>query len=291
MFAAFKSMVALVLVWSSQLAERLGACVSCSLVCAFSSFCFRQMKSFPADVLEDRAGEVVYHRIQPAVEIGQANGDVKCNGQVFQGRTDLRFLQGVDCFIGLDPNQHLHEVAREEANDEEHRHHCDEVQSLLNLCLLGQLSLSQVDNYVDCAVDNHEQRQNEGKEKPKLMPDQIALRFGVNHEALAVVHLVFQREDMSCHCNGEQPEQKCSTHGFGDTHRVDRMMGMHHTHVPVQSNSHQEDSTAAAVQLQHEEADVADDVSKLPGDPRIVVAGTERQSHVEQKISHCQVEE
>lgn len=144
---------------------------------------------------------------------------------------------------------------------------------------------------MDCAVDNHKERQNEGKEEPKLMPGQIALRFGVNHEALAILCLVFQREDMSCRCDGEQPENKCTTHGFGDTQRVDGMMGMHHMHVPVHSDSHQEDSTAAAVQRQHEEADVAEGASKHPVDPSVVVAGTERQSHIEQKISHCQVEE
>lgn len=84
------------------------------------------MESFPADVLEGRAGEVVHHRIQPTVQIGQANGDVKCSGQVFQGRTDIGFWVAAGYFMGLDPNQQLHEVAREEANDEEDRHHCDE---------------------------------------------------------------------------------------------------------------------------------------------------------------------
>lgn len=69
------------------------------------------------------------------------------------------------------------------------------------------------------------------------------------------------------------------------------MMGMHHTHVPVHSNSHQEDGTSTAVHCQHEEADVAEGASKFPVELRDVVAGTERQSHVEQKVSHCQVEE
>lgn len=47
------------------------------------------MKSFPAEVLEGRTGEVVDHRIQRAVEIGQADGDVKQAGWVFQGRADF----------------------------------------------------------------------------------------------------------------------------------------------------------------------------------------------------------
>ena len=50
------------------------------------------MKSFPAEVLEDRAGEVVDHRIQHGVEIGHADGDVKCGGQVLHFWTDFRFV-------------------------------------------------------------------------------------------------------------------------------------------------------------------------------------------------------
>lgn len=115
------------------------------------------MKSFPADVLEGRAGEVVDHRIQCGVEIGQANGDVKCDGQVIQGQADLSFLEGAK-LEGLDPYQQQHNVAREEANNEDHRHHYNEAQSLLNLSMLGQLSPSQVANNVHCAVENHKQR-------------------------------------------------------------------------------------------------------------------------------------
>lgn len=48
------------------------------------------MKSLPADALKDGAGEVVDHRIQNAVEVGQANGDVKYNGKVFHFRTHVR---------------------------------------------------------------------------------------------------------------------------------------------------------------------------------------------------------
>lgn len=83
------------------------------------------MKSFPADVLDGGAGEVVDHRIQHAVEIGQANGEEKCSGQVFQGKADFRFGLGAGYLVGLDPNEHLHDVAREEASDEEHHHYCD----------------------------------------------------------------------------------------------------------------------------------------------------------------------
>lgn len=99
--------------------------------------------------------------------------------------------------LGLDPNQQLHEVAREEANDEERRHDCDEAQSLLNLCLLAQLSPSQVDNNVDGAVENHNQRDKEGEEKRKFMPAQIKFGFSLDHEALAVGCVVFQSEDVS----------------------------------------------------------------------------------------------
>lgn len=69
------------------------------------------------------------------------------------------------------------------------------------------------------------------------------------------------------------------------------MMGMYHTHVPVHSDSHQEDCTSTAIHGQHEETDVAESASKHPLDLREVVAGTKRQSHVEQKISQGQVEE
>lgn len=69
------------------------------------------------------------------------------------------------------------------------------------------------------------------------------------------------------------------------------MMRMHHTYVPVHSDSHQEEYASTSAQCQHEECDVAQGISKLPLDPRQVVAGTERQSHVEQEVSQCQVEE
>lgn len=69
------------------------------------------------------------------------------------------------------------------------------------------------------------------------------------------------------------------------------MMGMHNTHVPIHSDSHQEECASAAVHCQHEEADVADSATKHPVDLRDVVAGTERQGNVEQEISHRQVEE
>lgn len=124
------------------------------------------------------------------------------------------------------------------------------------------------------------------------MPVKIMVGFSLNHEALAVGCVdVFKSEDMSCHRDGEQPQCKCSTHGFRDAQRVDGMMGMHHTHVPVCSNSHQEEGTSAAVHCQHEEANVAEILSKHPLDLRGVVAGTEWQNHDEQKISHCQVKE
>lgn len=157
------------------------------------------MKSFPADVLEDRAGEVVNHRVQHAVEIGQANGDVKHGGQVFQSKADFRIREGAAGYLlELDPNQQLCDVAREEANDEEHRHYCDEAQSLLNLCMLGQLSPSQVANNLECAVENHKQRHIEGKEECKFMPAQITVGFSLNHEALTVgCVVVLQSEDMS----------------------------------------------------------------------------------------------
>lgn len=69
------------------------------------------------------------------------------------------------------------------------------------------------------------------------------------------------------------------------------MMRMHHAHVPVRSDSRQEEGTSSAVHGKHEEADVAEKVSKHPLELGGVVAGPKGQSHVEQKISHCQVEE
>lgn len=96
---------------------------------------------------------------------------------------------------------------------------------------------------------------------------------------------------MSRHCNGEQPQSKCPTHGFRATHRVDWMMGMHHTHVPVHSDCHQEEGASAAVHCQCEEDNVADGLSKSPLHLEVVVACTEGQCHDEKKISHHQVEE
>ena len=66
---------------------------------------------------------------------------------------------------------------------------------------------------------------------------------------------------------------------------------MHHTHVPVAGDGHQEDGASAAVHRQHEEADVAHGFSEHPPEASVVVAGPERQRRDEQKIGHCQVEE
>lgn len=197
------------------------------------------MESFPADVLEDRAGEVIDHRVQHTVEIREADGDVKSHSQFFQSWTDLRFLQGGRRFLGLDPNQQLQDVARQKADDEENRHHSDEAQSPLHLRLLAHLPSSQVDDDFDRAVKNHKHRHVEGDDKLKLMPGQIV--HWLNREALTVgcVHML-QRQDMSRHGDSEQPQSQSPTHGFGDTERVDGMMRMHHTHVSVSSNGHQE---------------------------------------------------
>lgn len=66
---------------------------------------------------------------------------------------------------------------------------------------------------------------------------------------------------------------------------------MHYTHVPVCSDCHQEDGTPTAIHGQHEEANVAEGLSKLPLDFGVVVVGTEGQDQDEQEISYCQIEE
>ena len=68
-------------------------------------------------------------------------------------------------------------------------------------------------------------------------------------------------------------------------------MGMHNTHVPVHGDRHQEEDTSTAIHSQHEQADVAESLSKDPVEPVHVVAGTERQSQDEQKVGHRQAEE
>lgn len=90
------------------------------------------MKYFPADVLDGRTGEVVDQGIQHTVKVGQTNGDEKWYGQTFQSRAEFIFGMGTGYLIGLEPNHHLHDVAREEAKDEEHHDQYDEAQSFLN---------------------------------------------------------------------------------------------------------------------------------------------------------------
>lgn len=146
--------------------------------------------------------------------------------------------------------------------------------------------------YADCTIENHKQRDDEGQEKLKCMPVKIALEFRIDLETLAVGCVdVFHLEDVNCHRDGHQPYCKCSTHRFGNAQMVDGMMRMRHTHVPVCSNSHQEKGASGAVHRQHEEASIAERVSKHPLDFRDVVADTEGQGHVEHQIRHGQIEE
>ena len=200
----------------SQLAEWVGAGLPSSLHCALTRLCWGQVKRSAADVLEGRDGEVVDHGVQHAVEIGQTDGDVECVGQFLHGVTDFRFGAGSCHLTGLEPNHHLRDVAREEAGDEEHHHQCDEAQSLLDLCMLGQLSASEVGDHVGGAVENHKQRQVEGKEKLKLVPVHIGFGVGVHHEAFTVRPVGFGRwdemgfqEDVCSHRNGDEPDSKC----------------------------------------------------------------------------------
>lgn len=249
------------------------------------------MKRFTEEVLDGGAGEVVDDGIQDAVEIGQTDGEEKSVGHTFQGRTELQHGQ-VGVFVGLDPDYHLHQVAREEADGEEHHHHHEEPQGFLDLRVLTQLPPPQLADDAHGAVKNHDQGNEEGKEKFELVPGQVMVRFGVHHEALAVGCVgVFQRENVSCHCNGNQPESQRHARGLGDAQRVDGVMRVHHAHVPVAGDGHQEDGAPAAVHRQHEETNVTHRFSEHPRQLGVVVAGAERQHGDEQKVGHCQVEE
>ena len=164
------------------------------------------MESFPEEVLNGGAGEVVDNGIQDTVEIGQADGEEKGVGEAFQGGAVLR-RQGACPPPRLDPDQHLHQVAREEADGEEHHHHRQQAQCFLNLCVLTQLPPLQFPDDAHGAVKNHHKRNDEGEEELELVPGQVVVRFGVDHKALAVGCVgVLQRENVSRHCHGEQPE-------------------------------------------------------------------------------------
>lgn len=270
----------------SQLADGLGWCFSGFLLCAPRRLLLRQMQSFPADVLKGRAREVVNQRVQHTVEIRQTNGDVENDSDVLHGGTVL------DSQDHLDPDEQEGYVARQEADDEQHHHHDDEVQSLLELGLLGQLSLPQVANDVERAVENHEQRHVKGEEECELVPGQVTPGLCVNHEALAVGGVdVLQSEDVHRHGDGEHPQSECSQHGFTCTQRVDGVVGMHHAHVPVHGNGHQEEGAPAAIHGQHEEAEVTEPDAERPPNLRQVVDGTEWQTQDEHEICHGQVEE
>lgn len=86
----------------------MGACFAGSPLGA--SVSLGQMKSFSEEILDGGAGEVVDDGIKGTVEISQADGEKKCVGHVFQGRAELRQGQ-IGVFVGLDPDQHLHQVA------------------------------------------------------------------------------------------------------------------------------------------------------------------------------------
>lgn len=270
----------------SQLADGMGWCFSGFPLCALRRLLLRQMQSFPADVLEGRAGEVVNQRVQHAVEIGQTDGDVEHDGDVLHGATVLDSLEH------LDPDEQQGDVAREEADDEQHHHHDDEVQSLLELGLLGQLSLPQAADDVDRAVENHEQRHVKGEEECELVPGQVSSGLRVHHEALAVGRVdVLQSEDVSRHGDDDQPQRECPQHSFAYTQWVDGVVGVHHPHVPVHGYGHQEKGAPAAIHGQHEEAEITEPAAECPPDLRQVVDGTERQAQDEQEIGHGQVEE
>lgn len=194
--------------------------------------------------------------------------------------------------VRLHPDQDLHQVAREKADDEDHHHHREEAQSFLDLCLLTQLPPLQFPDDAHGAEENHHKRDDEDKEELKLVPGQVVARFRVHHEALAVVCVgVFQRENVSCHRHGEQPESQRHARCSGDAQGVDGMVRVHHAHVPVAGDGHQEDGASTAVHGQHEETDVAHRFSEHPAEARVVVDGPEGQRRDEQKIGHCQVEE
>lgn len=142
------------------------------------------------------------------------------------------------------------------------------------------------------AVDNHDEGNDEGKEELQLVPGQVIVRFGVDHEALAVGCVgVFQREDVNRHRDGDQPESQRRARRFGDAQRVDGVIRVHHAHVPVTGDGRQEEGASAAVHRQHEEANVAHRFSEHPRQLAVVVAGTERQHQNEQEVCNCQVEE
>lgn len=293
----FNTMLALLIVLSRSVitagaVQSLGACFTGSLLGTFSRVDVGQTKSFPEQVLDGGAGEVVDNGIQNTVQICQTEGEEKCVGHTFQGRAELRRGQRSGASVRLDPDQQLHQVAREEADGEEHHHHREEEQSSLNLCVLTQLAPLQFNDDAHGAAENHDKRNDEGKEELELVPGQVVVRFGVDHEALAVGRVgVVQRENVSRHCDGEQPESQRHARCSGDAQRVDGMVRVHHTHVPVASNSHQEDGASAAVHRQHEEKDVAHRFSEYPVEASVIVAGPERQHRDEQKICYCQVEE
>lgn len=237
------------------------------------------MQSFPADVLKGRAGEVVNHGVQHAVEISQTNSDVEYNSDVLHRGAVLDPLEL------LDPDEQHCQVAREEADDEQHHHNHDEIQSLLELRLLSPLSLPQVADDVERAVKNHKQRHVEGKEERELVPGQVTSGLCVNHEALTVGCVgVLQSEDMNRQRDDDQPQSEGPQHGFTHTQRVDGMVGMHHTHVSVHSDGHHEEGAPAAIHGQHEEAEVTEAAAELPLDLREVVGGTERQTQDEHEI-------
>lgn len=158
--------------------------------------------------------------------------------------------------------------------------------------MLTQLPPLQFPNDAHGAVENHHERDDEGKEELKLVPGQIVARFGVHHEALTVGCVgVFQRKNVSCHCDSEQPDSQRCARCSGDAQGVDGMVRVHHTHVPVAGDGHQKDGASTAVHREHEETDIAHCLSEHPAEASAVVDGPEGQSHDEQKIGQCQVEE
>lgn len=106
---------------------------------------------FPADLFDDRAGEVVDHRINDAVEIREDNGNLKSCVQLFHRSADLSIVH----LVYLEPDDDLSDVTGKEANDEDDHNDYDQAQSLFDFGLVCDLSRSQMPGNTHSAVKNH----------------------------------------------------------------------------------------------------------------------------------------
>ena len=117
------------------------------------------------EVGERWAGEVVHQRVQHAVHVGEAEGDVK---RQVHWTIDVTVFRAS---LAQEPeNMYAHGHAGQEADDEDNGYHHDEVDSPLDLGMFVHLPLPQAPDNSDWAEQDDAQGHEELQEEHGIMP-------------------------------------------------------------------------------------------------------------------------